>query len=84
MEEFLEKPLMANLVNIGYFVLSSDVLDLCNQDKMFEESVLPALATKANCSVFQHNGFWQPIDSLRDLNYVRDLAASGQRPWDKG
>lgn len=82
MEEFLEKPQMANLVNIGYFVLSPEVLDLCEEDKMFEESVLPKLAAEANCSVFQHDGFWQPIDSLRDLNYVRDLASSGHRPWD--
>jgi glucose-1-phosphate cytidylyltransferase len=83
MEEFLEKPLMANLVNIGYFILSPEVLDLCEEDKMFEESVLPMLAAKANCSVFQHDGFWQPIDTLRDLKYVRDLASSGNRPWDK-
>lgn len=84
MEEFLEKPLMANLINIGYFILSPNVLDLCRQDKMFEESVLPTLAAEANCSVFQHDGFWQPIDTLRDLNYVRELASNGHRPWDKG
>lgn len=83
MEKFLEKPLMPNLVNIGYFILSSEVFSMCEPDKMFEDAVLPLLAKNGICSVYQHEGYWQPIDSIRDLNVIRELISRGDRPWDK-
>jgi len=81
MEEFYEKPIMTNMVNIGYFIFSNEVFSLCNPNLMMEQEVLSKLSKDGRCGVHEHFGFWQPIDSLRDLNVLRDMIGRGVTPW---
>jgi glucose-1-phosphate cytidylyltransferase len=80
---FAEKPLgEGGLINGGYFVLSPSVLDLIEGDDTPWESAPLATLTKRNqLMAYEHNGFWQPMDTLREKILLEDLWASGQAPW---
>jgi glucose-1-phosphate cytidylyltransferase len=80
---FQEKPKGDNgMVNGGYFVLSPKVLDYIADDFMSWESYpLEQLARERQLAVYQHEGFWQPMDTLRDKQYLEKLWDSGQAPW---
>jgi glucose-1-phosphate cytidylyltransferase len=80
---FKEKPKGDGvMINGGFFVLSPKVLDLINDDSTtWEQSPLEMLAMTNQLSVFRHEGFWQPMDTLRDKTYLEDLWASGKAPW---
>lgn len=82
MKEFYEKPLMANMVNIGYFIFRDSIFDLCKSELMMEQVVLSRMSQDSTCVVFEHLGYWQPIDSLRDLNIVKEQSSQGLRQWD--
>lgn len=68
MTNFEEKPLMKNLVNIGYFIFSTEIFTFCESGKMLEESALSELSRQNSCAVYCHNDYWQPVDTLRDLH----------------
>ena len=69
-------------INGGYFVLEPAVIDLIENDKIsWEEYPLVQLAEKDNLKAYQHKGFWQPMDTLRDKNFLEDLWTSGKAPW---
>ena len=58
------------------------VLTLIDSDKtIWEQGPLEALAANGDLSVFRHDGFWQPMDTLRDKTHLEDLWASGKAPW---
>lgn len=80
---FREKPQGEGAkINGGFFVLSPKVIDYITDDKtIWEREPLERLAIENNLSAFQHNGFWQPMDTLRDKNYLEELWSSGQAPW---
>jgi glucose-1-phosphate cytidylyltransferase len=80
---FLEKPRGdGGLINGGFFVLSPRVLELIDGDHTpWESEPLSALATNGQLMSFEHRGFWQPVDTLRDRNQLEDLWASGKAPW---
>ncbi len=80
---FKEKPKGDGvMINGGFFVLSPKVLDLIKDDKTtWEQTPLETLATEGDLSVFRHEGFWQPMDTLRDKNLLEELWASGNAPW---
>ena len=80
---FTEKPKGdRGRVNGGFFVLSPSVLDLIDDDMTtWEEEPLIKLAKKGQLMAYEHNGFWQPMDTLRDKNYLDELWASGKAPW---
>jgi len=80
---FLEKPQGDGAwINGGFFVLKPDVLDLIDGDETFwERKPLEKLAEHGQLEAFFHNGFWQPMDTLRDKNYLEDLWATGNAPW---
>jgi len=62
--------------------LSPKVLDLIKDDTTtWEQKPLETLATTGQLSVFRHEGFWQPMDTLRDKNLLEELWASGDAPW---
>lgn len=72
----------AGWVNAGFFVLSTSVIDLIEGDATtWEREPLERLANENALSAFVHHGFWQPVDTLRDKNYVEGLWASGRAPW---
>lgn len=69
-------------VNGGYFVLSPKALDYIEGDHTsWEREPLERLASNRQLSAFVHRGFWQPMDHLRDRQYLETLWASGKPPW---
>lgn len=80
---FLEKPRGdGGLINGGFFVLSPRVLELIDGDQSsWEGTPLIQLASMGEMIAFEHQGFWQPMDTLRDKNYLEELWASGRAPW---
>tara|TARA_S200000501_G_scaffold376697_1_gene432420 strand:- start:250 stop:1017 length:768 start_codon:yes stop_codon:yes gene_type:complete len=80
---FQEKPIGENgFINGGYFVLEKNVLDLIENDNtIWEKEPLSNLATSSNLNAFFHNGFWQPMDTLRDKNKLEELWKLNKAPW---
>ena len=69
-------------INGGFFVLSPSVIDLIADDQtIWERGPLKTLAKSNNLKAFQHEGFWQPMDTLRDKNHLEELWKSGKAPW---
>ncbi|MEX0778256.1 MAG: glucose-1-phosphate cytidylyltransferase [Balneolales bacterium] len=69
-------------INGGYFVLESEVLDYIDGDTtVWEKEPLEKLAQEGELSAFKHKGFWQPMDTLRDKNYIEKLWHAGNAPW---
>jgi glucose-1-phosphate cytidylyltransferase len=70
------------LINGGFFVLSPQVIDYISDDKtIWEREPLERLAEEENLAAFQHDGFWQPMDTLRDKMLLEELWQSGKAPW---
>lgn len=80
---FQEKPKGDGaLINGGFFVLKPDVLKyLKNDQTVWEQDPLMNLAADGQLMAYEHPGFWQPMDTLRDKHYLEDLWASGRAPW---
>lgn len=80
---FLEKPRGdGGLINGGFFVLSPKCLDLIAGDATtWEGEPLMALSKMGELMSFEHNGFWQAMDTLRDKTHLEDLWSSGVAPW---
>ena len=80
---FVEKPRGdGGLINGGFFVLSPAVLDYIEGDHTSFESVpLARLAADGELMAFEHSGFWQPMDTLRDKMHLEELWATGEAPW---
>ncbi len=80
---FKEKPKGdGGMINGGFFVLSPKVIDLIKDDAtIWEREPLEALAEQGQLSAYQHHGFWQPMDTLRDKHHLEELWASGDAPW---
>ncbi|MBF0454395.1 MAG: glucose-1-phosphate cytidylyltransferase [Magnetococcales bacterium] len=71
-----------NWINGGFFVLSPKVLDYIDGDgTSFEEDVLNQLVAKNQLSAFHHEGFWRPMDTMRDKHYLNNLWEKGTAPW---
>jgi glucose-1-phosphate cytidylyltransferase len=69
-------------INGGFFVLQPEVLDLIAGDStLWEREPLEELARTDQLRAFKHEGFWQPMDTLRDLRHLEALWASGTPPW---
>lgn len=81
--EFNEKPMGdGTLINGGFFVLSPKCMDYILDDMtQWEVKPLSDLATAGQLMAFQHTGFWQPMDTLRDKIQLEQLWASGTAPW---
>ncbi|KQM68374.1 glucose-1-phosphate cytidylyltransferase [Sphingomonas sp. Leaf20] len=81
--EFLEKPQGdGGMINGGYFVLSPKVLDYLEDDSTtWEQEPLRTLATDGELMAYEHHGFWQPMDTLRDKQHLESLWQSGKAPW---
>jgi glucose-1-phosphate cytidylyltransferase len=80
---FEEKPMGdGSWVNGGFFVCSPKVFDYIEGDKtVWEREPLERLAREGQLSTYLHNGFWQPVDTLRDKNYLEQLWDKGAAPW---
>lgn len=82
---FREKPQGDGaLINSGFFVLSPKIFDLIDGDHtVWEQEPLVALAESEQLMAYEHKGFWQPMDTLRDKHLLENLWASGEAPWKK-
>jgi glucose-1-phosphate cytidylyltransferase len=80
---FKEKPKGDGaMINGGFFVLSPSVIQLIKgDDTVWERGPLETLAEQGQLAAFQHGGFWQPMDTLRDKVYLEELWAGGRAPW---
>ena len=80
---FKEKPKGdGGMINGGFIVLSRSVIDLIKGDStLWEREPLESLALSGELAAFEHSGFWQPMDTLRDKVYLDELWASGKAPW---
>lgn len=81
---FSEKPqASAGLINGGFFVFEREVFDLLPDDPScsLESHLLENLAHKGELMAFRHDGFWQCMDTVRELNILRRLWDSGEAPW---
>ena len=69
-------------VNGGFFVLEPEVIDRIEGDAtLWEQEPLKGLAQEGQLTAFHHNGFWQPMDTLRDRQLLEQLWAKGEAPW---
>lgn len=82
---FKEKPKGDGaMINGGFFVLSPKVLGyLGGDDTVWEQQPLQRLAEDGELMAYEHQGFWQPMDTLRDKHLLEELWASGNAPWKK-
>ena len=85
---FTEKPKGdGGMINAGFFVLKPSVIDYIDNDKIiWEKEPLENLVAKNELMAFSHEGFWQPMDTLRDKNLLENLWRSGKafwKNWDK-
>jgi len=73
-----------NWINGGFFVLSRKVLSLIKNDQtIWENEPLMNLSSNGELAAYHHNGFWRPMDTLRDKNFLNDLWKKGKSPWKK-
>ena len=80
---FVEKPQGdGGRINGGFFILSPEVLALIDGDTTsWENEPILQLIAQKQLMAWEHEGFWQPMDTLRDRNLLESLWASGQAPW---
>jgi glucose-1-phosphate cytidylyltransferase len=80
---FVEKPRGdGGMINGGFFILSPKCLELIDGDSTsWEDKPLAKLARSGEMMAFEHHGFWQPMDTLRDKNQLEQLWQSGRAPW---
>ena len=80
---FTEKPRgEGGFINGGFFVLSPKCLELVKNDKStWEADPLMELSKQGNLMAYEHHGFWQAMDTLRDKTHLEELWATGKAPW---
>jgi glucose-1-phosphate cytidylyltransferase len=80
---FTEKPAGdGGYINGGFFVCEPGVIDtIAGDDTVWEQAPLQGMAERDELSAFQHEGFWQPMDTLRERNLLEALWARGAAPW---
>ncbi|RJR42399.1 MAG: glucose-1-phosphate cytidylyltransferase [Desulfobacteraceae bacterium] len=79
---FKEKStVMEGWINGGFFVIEPEALAYIQDDMMWEHSPMERLAEDGKLYGFQHEGFWQCMDTLRDLHYLESLWKAGPPPW---
>lgn len=81
--EFIEKPENnTGFINGGFFVLSPKVLDYIDSDSAsWEKEPVRRLTQEGELSAYEHKGFWQPMDTLRDKMRLDEMWESGDAPW---
>ena len=80
---FLEKPTGdGGWINGGYFVMSPEILDgIAGDDTVLEQGPLVELAKNGQLSAYCHEGFFQPVDTIRELQLLEEIWSSGAAPW---
>ncbi len=81
--KFIEKPQLGEgWINGGFFVLEPRIFDLIEGDETaFERKPMEELSRQGQLMAYQHNGFFQPMDNVRDKNILEELWQTGKAPW---
>ena len=80
-EQFVEKPVLPERVSIGFFVFDKACLNLINGNESLEAGMLPKLAQAGQLNQFEHEGFWEPMDTFREYQNLNQLWDRGEAPW---
>lgn len=79
---FVEKPRgEGGRINGGFFVLEPEALEVIDRDTMWEQEPMHRLVEQGEMAAYFHDGFWQPMDTLRDKNHLEKLWTDGKAPW---
>lgn len=79
---FVEKPeTVDDWINAGFFVLEPQIFDYIDGNVSLEREPLHRLAQDGQLYAYRHNGFWQPMDTLREKHRLEDLWRTGEAPW---
>jgi glucose-1-phosphate cytidylyltransferase len=80
---FVEKPKGDNSwINGGFFVMQPEVFNYLSEDDTYlEQGLLQKMADEHQLLAYRHEGFWQPMDTLRDKHLLDELWRSGRAPW---
>lgn len=78
---FDEKPQSDNFINGGYFVFQPEIFDYLNENSVLEQDPLRQLADDGELMAYQHDGYWQPMDTYREFRILNDLWKSDAAPW---
>lgn len=79
--EFLEKPATDDYVNIGFFLFSKNVFEFLRSDSILEKEPLQAIARLGQLGSYEHDGFWQPMDTLSEALALDTQWRQGTAPW---
>jgi glucose-1-phosphate cytidylyltransferase len=80
-ERFREKPQGDEWVSSGFFVFEREFLDYLDEDCVLEHAPLERLANESEIVAYQHDGFWQPMDTYREFLMLNEMWESGKAPW---
>jgi glucose-1-phosphate cytidylyltransferase len=80
-QQFREKPVMDGWVNAGFFIFEPEIFEYLNEECVLEADPLARLASNGQLAAYRHEGFWQPMDTLRESNFLNELWNTNQAPW---
>lgn len=78
---FAEKPVSNQWVNGGYFIFNKEIFDFLSVDAILEREPLENLAKSGELMAWKHNGFWHPMDTIRDTQHLNELWRERVAPW---
>lgn len=79
--DFFEKPLTANWVNGGFFVFEPEIFNYLSPTEALEEKTFSRLISCSQLMAFKHKGFWQSMDTYREVLFLNELWDTGKAPW---
>jgi glucose-1-phosphate cytidylyltransferase len=79
--KFREKPKMDGWVNAGFFIFEHSIMDYLDAECVLEQEPLARLAAEGELAAYRHEGFWQPMDTLRESIFLNELWTHGEAPW---
>ena len=80
-KDFNEKPNMQGWINGGFFVFESEVLSYLQEGEALEGKPLRNLTKAGQLNAYTHDGFWQPMDTYREVEILNNLWDTNQAPW---
>ena len=80
-DRFLEKPRSRDWVSAGFFIFEPAIFDYLSDDSILEQEPLERLAKDGELMAFRHEGFWQPMDTYRERDFLNQLWDEGDAPW---
>lgn len=80
-KSFKEKPQAEGAINGGFFVFEPKIFEYLEENSVLEQEPLKRLANDGELMAYHHDGFWQPMDTYRELTILNELWKSGSAPW---